>query len=151
MFFCLMFLNIYYWEKLTFSKLAGKANLSERKFEKIHQFEEQKGTRYIRENIYFGITIFSCLLPAKPCLRFLLNCFVQEIKGFYWSFLGKEVDFRDIMNIFPNILAKNKNFKKFRHSLVGERALITTTLICPYHWKTLALFCLHKKRLKAYF
>ena len=27
--------NIYYWEKLTFSKLIGKVNLSERKFEEM--------------------------------------------------------------------------------------------------------------------
>ena len=34
-FFYLMFLNIYYWEKLTFSKLYGKVNFSKRKSE-IH-------------------------------------------------------------------------------------------------------------------
>ena len=28
--------KIYYWEKLTFSKIAGKVNFSERKFEEIH-------------------------------------------------------------------------------------------------------------------
>ena len=28
--------NILYWEKLTFSKLVGKINFSERKFEKMH-------------------------------------------------------------------------------------------------------------------
>ena len=28
--------NIYYWEKLTFSKLLGKVNFSERKFEEMH-------------------------------------------------------------------------------------------------------------------
>ena len=32
----------------------------------------------------------------------------REIKGFYQSSLGKEVDFRDIMNVSPNILAKKK-------------------------------------------
>ena len=31
MFFCLKFLNIYYWEKLTFSKLVGKVNFSQKK------------------------------------------------------------------------------------------------------------------------
>ena len=65
-----------------------------------------------------------------------------SFKLFCSGFLGNEVDFRDIKNISPNILAKNKNFKKLRHSFVGERALIITmTLICPCHWKTLALFC----------
>ena len=28
--------NIYYWEKLTFSKLVGKVNFSGRKFEEMH-------------------------------------------------------------------------------------------------------------------
>ena len=28
--------NIYYWEKMTFSKLARKVNFSERKFEEMH-------------------------------------------------------------------------------------------------------------------
>ena len=28
--------NIYYWERLTFSKSAGKVNFSERKFEEMH-------------------------------------------------------------------------------------------------------------------
>ena len=28
--------NIYYWEKLPFSKLAGKVNFLERKFEEMH-------------------------------------------------------------------------------------------------------------------
>ena len=77
---------------------------------KCTSFEEQKGARYIHENFYIGIIISSCLSPTKPYLRFLLNCFVHEIKDFYQSFLGNEVDFRD-MNVSPNILAKNHNSK----------------------------------------
>ena len=48
-------LNIYYWEKLTFSKLQfyRKENLK-----KWTSFEEQKGTSYFRGNIYFGIIVF---------------------------------------------------------------------------------------------
>ena len=113
---------------------------------KCASFEEQKGTRYIRENFYFGIIIFSCLSSTKPCLRCPLNCFVREIKGFYQSSFGNEVDFTDIMNVFPNILAKNQNFKKLRHGFVDVRALITTTLISSCHWKTIVPFCLRKKR-----
>ena len=30
-------------------------------FKKFTSFEEQNGTRYIRENFYLGIIIFSCL------------------------------------------------------------------------------------------
>ena len=54
------------------------------------------GTRYIGENDYFGIIISRCLSSTKLCLRFLLNCFVQKIEGFYQSFLGNEVD---LMNV----------------------------------------------------
>ena len=109
MFFYFMFLNICYWEKLTFSKL-----------------------------------VFSCLLPTKFCLGFLLNCFAWEIKGFYQSSLGNQADFRDIMNVSPNILARNQNCKKLRHGF-QKSALIATTSISSYHWKTLVHFCLWKK------
>ena len=76
-------------------------------FKKPSSFEEQKVTRCIRENVYFGIITFNCLSSAKQCLKFLLICFAWEIKGFNQRFLGNEVDFRDIMNLSPNILAKN--------------------------------------------
>ena len=84
------------------SKFLGKKHLK-----KCTSFEEQKGARYIREILYFGIIIFSCLLSTKPFLRFLLNCFVRKIKGFNQSSLENDADFRDIMDVSPNILAKN--------------------------------------------
>ena len=135
--------KIYYWQKLTFSnpRFSRKENLK-----KCTRFEEQKGKRYIWGNVSFGIIVFSCLSSTNPCLKFLLICFAQEIKGFYQSSLGNEVDFKDIMNASPNILAKNWNFKKLRHSFVDERAMITTTLTFSCHWKSLVLFCLWKKR-----
>ena len=99
-------------------------------FKECTSFEEQKGTRYIRRNVYFGIIIvFSCLSSTKPCLRFLLIYFAREMKGFYQSSLGNKVDLRDIMNVSRNIL----------------RALITATLMSSCHWKTLVSFCLRKK------
>ena len=130
---------------MTFSKLVRKVNFSKRKLEEM-RFEKQKSTRCIWENFYFSIIIFSCLSSAKPCLRFLLNCFVWEIKGFYQSSLGNEVDFRAIMNVFPEILGKNKNFKKLKNDFVDERGLIAMTLISSCHWKTLLPFCLRKER-----
>ena len=42
--------------------------------------EEQKGTRYIRGNVYFRIIVFSWPLSTKSCPRFILICFAQEIK-----------------------------------------------------------------------
>ena len=38
---------------------------------------------------------------------FLLICFAREIQYFYQSSLGNKVDFRDIINVSSNILAKN--------------------------------------------
>ena len=95
--------NIYYWEKLTFSKLQFSRNENLKKYTNL---EEQKGTRYIQGNNYIGTIIFSHLSSTKLRLRFLLNCFVREIQGFYQSSFRNEVDFRNIMNVSLNILAK---------------------------------------------
>ena len=43
----------------------------------------------------------------KAVSQISFNCSVREIENFYQSSLGNEVDFRDIMNISPNIVAKN--------------------------------------------
>ena len=118
---------------------------------KCNSFEKPKGTRYTEGNLYFGIIIFSCLSSAKQSLRFLLICFVREIKGFYQSFLGNEVDFTDIMNVYLNVLAKKKKLKKLRHWLLDEKARITTTLTSSCHWKSLVPFCLRKKRPEKHF
>ena len=136
--------NIHDWEKLTFSKrshFSWKENLK-----KCTSFEQQKGAEYIRGNVYYGILVFSCLSSAKSGINFFFICFPQEINGFYRSSLGNVVDFTDIMNIFPDILAKRWNFKKLRNFFVDERAVIITTFIFPCHWKTLILFYLRKKR-----
>ena len=73
-----------------------------RKFEEMHFLSRAKRQRYICGIVGFGIIVFSCLSFTKPCLRFLLICFDQEIKGFYQGSLGKEGDSTDIMNISPN-------------------------------------------------
>ena len=83
-------------------RFSQKENLK-----KYTSFEEQKGTGYIWENVYFGIIVFTCLSSTKPCLRFFSICLALEIKGFYQSSLGNEVDFEGIMNVSPNILPKN--------------------------------------------
>ena len=86
--------NIYYCEKLMFSKTCWECKfLGKKILRKCASFEEQKGARYIQGNIYFGIIVFSCLSSTKLCLRSPLICFAQEIKGFYQSFIGNEVDF----------------------------------------------------------
>ena len=79
--------------------------------------------------------ILALLSSAVFCLQNRVSDFfffiglARKIKSFYQSFLGNAVDFRDIMNVSPNILAKNQNFKKLRHGFLDERALITTILI----------------------
>ena len=109
-------------------------------------FEERKGARYIRGNVYFGIIVFSYLSSTNTCLRFLLICFAREIKGFYQSSLGNKADFRDKMKVSQKYLGlKLKFHKKLRHGCVDERALITT-LMSSCHWKDVAPFCLPKKR-----
>ena len=50
------------------------------------------------------------------------------------------------MNVYPNILAKNWNFKKLRQCFVDERGLITPTLISSCYLKNFVPFCLRKKR-----
>ena len=113
---------------------------------KCTSFEGEKGTRHIQGNVCFGIIVFIFLSSSKPCLGFLLICFAREIKCFYQSSLGNNVDFRDIMNVSPSILPKNLSFRKLRHCFLDERALITTTLISCCHWETLVPFYLRKKR-----
>ena len=90
-----------------FQNLSDKLISRNKNLKKCTSFEEKKGTGYNRANLYFGINVFSCLSSTKPCLRFLLICFVQEIKYFYQSSLENKVDSRDIMNVSLNILAKN--------------------------------------------
>ena len=92
---------------------------------------------------FWEMFIVALLSSAVFCLKFLLICFSQEIKGFFQSSFGNKVDFRDIRNVSPNILAKN--FKKLRHGFADERALITMT-VSSCHWKTLVPFCLPNKR-----
>ena len=69
---------------------------------KCTSFEEQKVTRYVWGNVCFGIIAFSCFSSTNPCLIFFKTSFTWEMRSF-----GNEVDFRDIMNGSPNILAKN--------------------------------------------
>ena len=72
--------------------------------------------------------------------------FFWEIKGFYQSSFGNEVDFKDIINVSLNIFAKNQNLEKLRDDFVDERAMIKATVMFSCHWKTLEPFCLRKKR-----
>ena len=54
--------NIYYWEKLTFSKLGGKVNFLERKFEKMEKFEKTLKSKNVQG--IFGETFILALLSS---------------------------------------------------------------------------------------
>ena len=84
--------------------------------------------------------------PQNRVSDFFLIYFAREIKGFYQSSVRNKVYLWDIMNVSPNILTKNWDFKKWRHGLVDETAMITITLVSFCHWKTLVHFYLRKKR-----
>ena len=147
---CVLLFDVF--KHFTIEKKWRPQNLSQKKknlkenLKKCTIFEEQKGARYIRENVFFWHIIFSCFSSTKLCLRFLLHYFFREIKGFYQSSFGNEINFRDIMNVSPNILAKNSNFKNLRHGFVDESALTTTTYTSSCHWRSLVPFWLRKKR-----
>ena len=100
-----------------------------------------------RKTFILGL-LSSVVFRLQNCISDFFKLFYYEIKGFYQSSLGNETDYRDIMNVFPNILAKNLNLKKVRHSFVDERTLIKTTLASSRHWKTLAyIFLLAKEKI----
>ena len=65
------------------------------------------------------------------------------MQGFYQSSLGNEVDLMDTMNVSPDILAKNQNFKKLRHDFVDEKLPVTG--------KPLYIFVCERKGLKTHF
>ena len=60
---------------------------SERKFEEMHNFKEQKGACMFGD-FYICIIVFSCLTSTKPCLRFLLNCLFQGHNERFPKYLG---------------------------------------------------------------
>ena len=107
---------------------------------KCASFEEQKVQGIFRET--FVLALLSLAVFAYKMLSqisFIL--YYSGDKGLL-SELKNEVDFSYIMNVSPNILARNLNFKKLGRGFVDERALITMTLISSFYWKILEPFCL---------
>ena len=75
---------------------------------KCTSFEEKKGTRYVRGNVYFDIIVFSCLSSTKTCIRFLLICFFRHLP----EFLRKWGWFQGHNQRFPKYLGWKLKFKK---------------------------------------
>ena len=106
--------------------------------------KSKKGKSYIWGNIYFGIIFFSCLSSSMSQISF--NLFCSGDNKLLSEFLRNWVWFHKHNERFPNILAKNWNFKKLRHGFVDERTLITTTLIYFCLSKTLVPFLRAKEK-----
>ena len=103
--------NIYYQEKLTFSNFVGKVNLLERKYEEMHWLWRQKRCKiYLGKHLFYHYCLQLSFVSAKPCLRFLLICFPWEIKGFYQSYLGIDIDFRTFPQISWPKIENSKNW-----------------------------------------
>ena len=100
MFFYLVFLNIYYWKNLTFSKLVAKVNFSERRNALVLKSKKVQGIFGKRLFVHYYLQL-SFVYKTVSQISFKLF-FFPEIKGFYLSSLGYEVDFRDIWT-FPLI------------------------------------------------
>ena len=121
------------WKPKTFSNFAWCGDWYNRvgKLNYLIPWFNKRGARNKRGGAKFGAFLINMVAEItelrvensqkincygiKLCLRFLLICFVRVIKGFFYqSSLGNEVDFKDIMNIFLNILAKIKISKSER-------------------------------------
>ena len=108
---------------------------------KCTSFEEQKGTRYIWGNIYFGIIVFNSLSFKKLCLEFLFICFALEI---LLDFMSKWGWFHIHDVHFPKNLSSRLKFKKLKHSFVDNiKIILSLEIPCT--------FLLAKKDLKTHF
>ena len=55
--------NICYWEKLTFSKVVGKVNFSERNFEEMHQLWKAKRYKvYSEKHLFWDYSLYLSLV-----------------------------------------------------------------------------------------
>ena len=150
MFFYLMFLKdvLNKWVKkcqtFTTEKNWRSQNLLEKYFSEIQFLGKEiwRNALALKSKKVKVILGKAFLVLTSSAVFRLLNC----VSDFYESSLGNEIDCRTIMDVSPDILDKNQNFKKLRHIFADERTLITTTLISSCHGKTLVPFCLQKKR-----
>ena len=116
---------------------------------KCTSFEEQKGTRYIWGNVYFGIIVFSWLSSTKLC-QISCNLFCSGDKRLLSEFLRSWRWFQGDNKTLPQIswmkikMAKNWDF-------VDEKALIISTLIFSFIGESLYLFAYEGKVLECIF
>ena len=89
-------------------RFSRKENLKKcSSFERAKRYKIYSRKSLLRHYRLQLSVFYRLLLSTKLYFRFILICFAQEINRFYQSSLENEVDFTDIMNVSPNILAKN--------------------------------------------
>ena len=99
----------------------------------------------IFEETFVLALLSSTVFPLQNRVSEFSNLFCSRNKSLLSEFLRKWGWFQGHNKLFPNILAKNWNFKKLRHGFADERALITTALISSCHCKTLVPFAWERK------
>ena len=102
-------LNIYYWEKLTFSKLqfSRKENLK-----KCTNFEEQKGTKYIRGEQLCWHNSLQISFAFKSVSQISFKLFCSGDKMLLSEFLWKWGWFQGHNESFPKYPGYKLKFQK---------------------------------------
>ena len=101
--------NIYYWEKLTLSKLRSPRKENWKRCTNLSRV-----VRGIFRLTFILVLSSSAVFRLQKWSQISFGLFPREIKGFYQGSTGSEVDFMDIMNVSPNILPKIKISKNLK-------------------------------------
>ena len=127
--------------------------LGEKIWRKELALKNKKVQDIFGEMFILALTILSCLLSRKPCLRFILICFAQEIKGLCQSSFGNKIDFTNMCSLmFPQISwLKIKNSKNWDKVLLLEEQWLQQHQYLPVTAKPLYLFACERKDLKTRF
>ena len=97
MFFYWMFLNIYYWGKLTLSKFVERVNFSERKFKEINALALKSKNV---QGIFGKIFILALLSSAAFCIQ-------SHVSDFFQIFLFRRTKFSHFDRI---LIASSKHW-----------------------------------------
>ena len=87
-------------------KTCQKSKFLRKKVSKNALALKSKKVQGIFEEMFI-LALSSAAFHLQNHVSYFLICFAREIKSFYLSSLGNEVDFRDIMNNSLNVSAKN--------------------------------------------
>ena len=103
--------KIYYWEKLTFSKLRSSRK---KKLNKALALKSKKVQDIFGETFILALSCSAVFCLESPVSDFFLIRFAREIKGFLTEFLRKWVRFHKHNERFLNIFSKKPETWFFR-------------------------------------